>query len=366
MDKIYVFSINTFFHYMIMKFYTTSNNLNNVKVICYSKNSKLKDILKKDKDIEGYIFFEKSKSQNKLLKLLENKNVIISTRNFLEESDFKELYVFKDYDFVNQTLIEYAENMGKEVTLLEDGLGLYTSVYKKGLIEKENIIKRILFEYPKEKILSLGINSKVDTILATSPNSLPQEVKKDKKIKELNFNAFNLTRINKVLSYFEEVENFSLPEIDDSKITIMYISQPFSELGILTIEEESEVLNELYYFFQENKKYNFLLKPHPGEKQNKYEKFEKSENVTVYKKSYLPAELVPLSIRIDAVLHVSSSSCHYINHWYNIQVLSLYKLFFRESKDDKLLDKLREIYEAKMVGTYDELESNLKILRKTI
>ena len=348
-----IFSVNTIFHLMISKLYIQNNNIKDAVIICYAINPIMPLIIKNDSDFtEKVIINRDQKVISKVHLGLEYKNNIRRVRSFLNKTKYKELIVFKDNDYLNQTLIDWTSNKGIKITLIEEGLGLYKIPNGGIKIKRQPALKRFLLSYPKYLYEVQGINPKVNRIIATRPNALQKEKLSNKEIAQSSFEDLSLDKIKEIYDYFEQNEgvNDQFKYHDKTKINILYIGQPLSEFKTLLEDEEKESLDNIFNTLIENNNVNVIIKPHPSEKIEKYKDYLKSKSVQIFEAQHIPAELIPSKVNIEFVLTGYSSACYYIYEWYKIKSYSLYSIFFKEYSNTDLKKKITSMYKMHIIS----------------
>lgn len=196
-----------------------------------------------------------------------------------------------------------------DIRLIEDGEGLYSK-------EKFNILITFLhmLGYPAPD----GRNKYIKVVEATRPNELKPYVRK--KAKHLNLNELSglisKKQKNEIVSLFLE-NSFDLKILEN---TVLLITQPFSEDGVISETEKTVMYNEIIADY--SPKYKVVLKPHPRE-QTDYKSVVK-EDILVIDKNF-PLEILDFIIedKIITGITISSSAINNLNCLKNRIVLGV-------------------------------------------
>lgn len=346
---------------MICKLFIKKHNIKKPIIICFSINSIIAEIIAKDSDLYDVLIIERSEFPSSKLEIgKKNKRQIQKAKRYFMENESDHLYIFKDNDLINQTLIRCATQKDIKITLIEEGLGLYNSP-SKPTVKKHSLLKRFLFSYPKQTYKDIGMSPNINEILASSPGFLPEEKKKNKRINVLSFNDLNIRDLNELYRYFNVSDiDFNFPN-DNGLYTILYMGQPFSEFNYISIERENAKIEGLFEALTKFKNLQVIIKPHPSEDIKKYKRLLRNNRVHLIEDYYLPAELIPAKVNIDLVLTVHSSSCYYINQWYGINAISLYKVFFDVFPEESLKEKLEKMYNMDMLYNLSEIKKYIDL-----
>lgn len=210
--------------------------------------------------------------------------------------------------FINYSLINYFHKKNKELktTIISDGIGFFVhESFKYRLIAAIKLfVRKRINRIPNLSNFiwtysGLIKNSHVDTII--SNGNIEAEVK--------NISSDEL--IKKGVESIPNLKNvFNMGKIFDN-INIIYFSQGIDEL-IPLLKEEINNLNE--FIFAVCKKYNkkILIKPHPSENYQKYQKYLNS-NVILYTNNNLPGELL-IKFYPNSISMSLYSSVGYVNN----------------------------------------------------
>ncbi|WP_067843881.1 polysialyltransferase family glycosyltransferase [Amphibacillus sediminis] len=364
MEKKVLFSINTIFHLMIVKLFIKNNDLSDVLLIVHSRNANLLNIVKSDSDFESKLILDYSNVKNQLINMIENKRKIEKVKKFLSTKEVNKVFVFKDNDLINQTIIQQSFKAKIKISLIEEGLALYNISNSKQIMRNQNLIKRVLFHYPKYLMKYQGLHPNVDEIIANFPSLIPTEKIKNKKIIKMEYTNISKRQILDLYNYF----NIDKTEYDhrknDGKIKIMYIGQPLSELNVITKDIENEKLDLIFkHFIKNDKRLTVIIKPHPSEFISKYDSYLKAKNIELVKDTHIPAELIPINFNINFVITAYSSSSFYISKWFDIKSWSVFDLFF--DNDNKINGNFlrrifKEVYNIERLKSVDELSTLLE------
>jgi len=258
----------------------------------------------------------------KLRSFLGEKDLIKKAKQIFEHYTPNTVVVFKDGSPLEATFIKCAHSKNANVTLIEEGL----AIYSKDIIDTEsisykskNIIKKLL-GYPPT-FPGQGNNPAVQIISAFHDEMLPA----DKKINRTVVPFPTVSPPTNILDSF--VNDLSLsasckPGPDGIKNNnIIYLGQPLSELGIVTAEKEYNFLKKLFYLIN-RQGFKLTVKPHPWDHRKKYSMF----RVEVYEGNHTPAEAIVHILKPDFILTPYSSAGHTSSAWFNARVMFLYPL----------------------------------------
>jgi hypothetical protein len=135
---------------------------------------------------------------------------------------------------------------------------------------------------------------------------------------------------------------------------MLFLGQPLSEINLVQPEEEVQYLQKVFSIIK-NSNFDLFVKPHPSEDIKKYAPF--IDDIQICNEA-IPAELLPLYTKFEAVITSSSSAADNLFLTYKLPVFYLHHLTI-----EKRLD-----YEKKMNGTfvytYEELAGRLEKLNE--
>lgn len=242
--------------------------------------------------------------------------------------DIDYIFIYKDSGYIQSYFLEKLRNYnGCKCILIEEGLSLYTN-QKKALTELSSI-KR-LKQVVRIKLMGLlgaknvkygfGYNPLLSMVLCFKPEKFKQK-NQDVSVCSLPLSLPSSKVLNNVNNVFF-TKKVSSELVEDNSFSFMYIGQPLSELGMVCLDDELKLLESIDNIFG---RFNLrlLIKPHPVEKIDKYNGL---KNVTIIKEAYMPVELLLPKFKINSVLTPFSSAADNLKHFYEVDVIYLYKL----------------------------------------
>lgn len=217
------------------------------------------------------------------------------------------LMVFSDQESLTAQVIDYyKENVNSSIILIDEGIGLYT--INDNLTGNKDIMKKIKnMIYGVRTQNYIGENNDIKYIIAKNPELIP-DIKKTHRtiikqeeirisITDLNINnslKSDLTDVIKLVSKFNNV--------------ICYFGQPTYEIGIA---EEFDIKNIETICRNIGKDTLLIIKPHPRDKINKYDKLNSKNNICTIggELGKLPFELLSNLIKCNVFITTTSSIC---------------------------------------------------------
>lgn len=189
---------------------------------------------------KSVITYRVSRCNIYFLKILINKLNLLMTklknRNELENIN----YVFGQRHILGMGLVK------SDITVLEDGLQDYT--YKKNC---KDTIREIIYRLPSIK------SQRIREYIITGINDIPDNIKKPKIVELKNeWNKLNEFEKDKIMNLF----NFSIDQLEGLSNSVLIVTQPLSEDGII----KEEIKKKIYKILVEkNVSRRVLIKPHP-------------------------------------------------------------------------------------------------------
>lgn len=185
-----------------------------------------------------------------------------------------------------------------EFTMIEDGIASY---YDQKLYRKSRRNK-----FKSKKNLKLGLSPKVKKVIFSGIKEIPQELVKKTEI--LDFFTLNTEDIEKIKTK-----------------RVIFLTQPFSQDGILTLEEEISIYEEI---FKNYKREEIMIKTHPRDRKD-YSKY--FPDILVFDK-IVPFELFDfVGVQFDVLATVASTA--------SLTVKNVKKVDFYGSQINKKLEK---------------------------
>lgn len=192
--------------------------------------------------------------------IIENKETIDKNKQLMDyifsKYCIEKLYVFTDNTPFYNSIISLSHKKGvNEKFLVEDGLIHYCKDNIKGQIMSVlKTIAKFLLGYGKQKFLGYGTNKLINNHICFNPSM--------SRFKIHSLPLTNLKKDNKQMKVSKKV---------------IYISQPLSEISSISTTDELHLINTLYETVQ-NEGYEFFIKPHPRDDNEKF-KYISKENI---------------------------------------------------------------------------------------
>ncbi len=262
----------------------------------------------------------------------------------LDNSEERSAYFFTDQQIELQ--IAQAEIKRKcprcSVFLVEEGMTLYSKKLSEEpkstvignkiswLRIKSNTRRYIYifigkcFGLKHYKRVQTGESKWIDGIVCYNANMLRDNILYDRKIVVQPFDLINANVIN---SFLEKISSFDKSLAKRYKCDYLYLGAPFSESGMVSIEQEILFIINIFKMLPQNKK--ILIKPHPSESPDKYSKLKKYHlNISIdldYAK--YPIECFYSFLKSPVILSVLSSAMPELMRIYkNTRAYALYMI----------------------------------------
>lgn len=244
-----------------------------------------------------------SSNLNKILKIITIKKWYPKLNKDIKQINIKNSKFFTFHD--GQLISKYILKVSNNVILIEDGAGNYLE-YKNDIKDR---IKRLFGIYP-----SFGRNKKIRKIFVQNPSSLPQDIR-HKGVKldlQSMYNDIPENIKDKIIRVFlSEKEIHKIKENSKLSKKILILTQPLSEIKIITENRKIEIYNMIAQKYLKNG-YSIFIKPHPYEKTN-YKEFFNFKTIIMHK--HFPIEILNLKdlINFDFLISLYSSSLKNLN-----------------------------------------------------
>lgn len=203
-----------------------------------------------------------------------------------------------------------------EFTMIEDGIASY---YYQKLYRKSRRNK-----FKSKKNLKLGLSPKIKKVIFSGIKEIPKELIKKAEILDLKKVYEEKDDVDKK----EILDFFTLNTEDIEKIKtkrVIFLTQPFSQDGILTLEEEISIYEEI---FKNYKREEIMIKTHPRDRKD-YSKY--FPDILVFDK-IVPFELFDfVGVQFDVLATVASTA--------SLTVKNVKKVDFYGSQINKKLEK---------------------------
>ena len=344
----YIFSVNTSYHLMMTKLFIKYYKIENPIIVSNAINDQLNEIIKRDTSFLKSIILKRSFIKNSIFNRIVNSYVnIYRIKLLIKKSNFNTLVVFKDNDTVNQKLIEFAKKKGARTILLEDGLAIYTTPLNGANTIKTKLAKRVLLMHPSVCYNTQGINPLIDEIRVHFPDKLPECKREKSIISSIKFDGISRNDLNVLYDYFSNSKKITRKDKYEDKHgdKVLFLGQPFSELGIISVEDEKKILAIIFQsILLLNKR--IIVKPHPSEKVLKYSSIIDDTRIQIIEDNIVPAELLPVVYNIQSAIVISSSAAYYLDKWYNIPIGSVANLYYSKIYDKSVIKLLNELFES--------------------
>lgn len=251
------------------------------------------------------------------------------------------LFVFNDNEPITNKIIRaIKKNSDKNVvTIIEEGIGIYSYTNKHTLNIKEKIrllVTTILGSPMQYK--AIGDNALIDCAIVGNVE-LYKSLNKAS-VQELFLQSKAVLYDNADIF----LKHYSQNHLNSTDVDFLYLGQPFDEYGNL-IEEEKKCIEKIISALGPSKK--ILIKPHPRDAECKYDCFnEKYDNVFLMSNEMarLPIECLIGGLNIGSVISFNSSAgINIANTFKKIKCIFFIKADFAESLK-KYWNKIGAIY----------------------
>lgn len=356
-----IFLVNSPYHVILSKkiidmYKANGNNSKNIVIVL--KESSMMDI-NYDYIFDEVIYMDQQVYLNKGKNILDkvkilryNKKLCKNVNNILNEYDNKlqnidKLFTFTDDVAIHQKIIKYFKKKhNTKNILIEEGTILYYPRKWRSIIKG---ISYTILGFGLCQPIQYGNNKYIDLVAC----KFPQKANScRKKILLPNF-TFDIDDIgifpNLDYSYLEQNSE------DNKKNKLIYAGNPFSEQGIISLEKEISILNDIIKICN---KLNILLyiKPHPRENISKYN-IDEYKNVKLIKNKEVPIEIISSILGCQGAISTISSAILNMSRDRNCFFLSdLFDIKFGMNDNIK---SIAESLEIKFPKTLDELENML-------
>ena len=277
---------------------------------------------------------------------IKNKEIIREASRIVNHISPSTVIMFKDNDPITCKIIEIASKKATKIVLVQEGLGIYRlpSLNVKKMLQTK---APFLLGYPKVYSWVQGMNPHVDVIAVTDRKKLSKTKQKNKTIIDIP----NILPPSPILHQFIQSVSSSFSPVQklDANI-ILYLGQPLSRLGMA--KQEEDLFLESLLTSLKNTKYTIVIKPHPNDDLSKYLKYKSKEIIIL--DPVLPAEFLPLYMKVDYVLTVYSSAADNIASWYKIPAIYLHEILNKQRL--KFMDDLNGVF----IQDFVELEIFIK------
>lgn len=211
------------------------------------------------------------------------------------------VYTFDDYDLISNRIIQAVKKRKESIILVDEGMMLY-STNQYWLSAKRH--KWLDFVMGIKIQGYVEHNHAIDTILCRYPEKLPDVKRAGRTIQKLPGIFSDAQWVSEML----ELLQIETP-IHAGK-TALWLGDPLQELG-MEERDEIEFIRRLAGIL--NGKYLLIVKPHPRDRQGKYDVLKSEVNIKILNmKPWIPVELIMSRLIPDVVLSAFSSATDFV------------------------------------------------------
>lgn len=211
------------------------------------------------------------------------------------------IYVFNDYDLISNRIIQAVKHRKESIILVDEGMMLY-STNQYWLSAKRH--KWLDFVMGIKIQGYVEHNHAIDTILCRYPEKLPEVKRAGRTIQKLPGIFSDVQWVSEML----ELLQIETP-VHAGK-TALWLGAPLQELD-MEERDEVEFIRRLAGIL--NGKYLLIVKPHPRDRQGKYDVLKSEVNIKILNmKPWIPVELIMSRLIPDVVLSAFSSATDFV------------------------------------------------------
>ena len=264
------------------------------------------------------------------------------------------LFVFKDNTMYDIEIIKFYRKFSKgKIVLIEEGNGIYESSLGFETFHKK--IKRFILGLPKETSKDQGQSKLWDYVICKYPDLFNKTNNRDIVLQQSKiFDSKYLTKFFKL---------FQINQTANINFDFIYFSQPLSESGLITNNQEIQTINTILANIPSNKKVGIKL--HQRENCNKFEDVvKKFPNVEILGQllQSLPGEIIYFYLKPILLTPFSSVATNILFQDPSATIILLYKYFPLPGKTNIEVEKL---FNGRNVLTNLEEYSLIKMVNKT-
>lgn len=242
------------------------------------------------------------------------------------------VFIFKDNCFYDIKIVKFFKFKSKaKIVLIEEGNGIYTSSCKKILLGNE--IKRLILGLPKETLYGQGQSNLWDYVICKYPELFNKTNNRDIVLQQSKiFDSKYLTKF---------LKSFQINQTVNKNFDCIYFSQPLSESGLITNNQEIQAINTILASLPTNKKIGIKL--HQRENCNKFDEvIKKFPNVEILDQilQSLPGEMIYFYFKPILLTPFSSVATNILFQDPNATIILLYKYFSLPGKTNIEVEKL--------------------------
>ncbi len=243
-----------------------------------------------------------------------------------------------------RAFLKNREARNNDAILVEEGIGIYNDGILK-LSKRGSLCYKLL---GMKYVSCIGASGLYSRVYVKQPELLDRGRFGNKPVKQQN---------NMLLDRgFVESLPFETPQ-GEKKRHIMFLGLPFYELGIT----EEEYLGLLRDTMAADPDIKLLYKPHPREDISYVSKLEGLEVWRCDEAAWMPAEVVALKIRPEAVVSVASSAAHNIYDLMpDVKMIFLYPLLQKKIINEDIFKQYETMVNSFVPRTVDEIAEAVK------
>lgn len=269
-------------------------------------------------------------------------------RKELKKYDSLHTFLFNDNEPISNRIMRYTKRIRGQVTVIEEGVAMYTvtSHKKRNIKEQMRLLFTLLLGSPMQ-YRAIADCELVDSVIVSNP-TLYNELEKSKGKKIYSQDKADI--FYKTATAMEADNMFNRK--NERRIEILYLGQELNGYGTLSINEK-EYLDRLFTLLS---KYIVLIKPHPRDRDDKYDCFEKYHNVCIMKGEIakIPVECIASMLKVSIVVSDNSSAgMNLANTFKNCVCIYLRKMY--DSPNENIIRKHALRNEKAYVGIYDNV-----------
>ena len=242
------------------------------------------------------------------------------------------LFVFKDNSMYDIEIIRFYRKFSKgKIVLIEEGNGIYES--SRGFETFHNKIKRFILDLPKETSKAQGQSKLWDFVICKYPELFNKTNNRDIVLQQSKiFDSKYLTKFFKL---------FPINQTANKNFDIIYFSQPLSEDGHISKEQEIQGLNTIFNNIP--LELHVGIKLHPREERNKFDTLvKKFPNIELLDQIFqdLPGEMLYFFSKPILLTPFSSVATNILFQDPGSVVIILYKYFPLLEKTQSEIEKV--------------------------
>lgn len=287
----------------------------------------------------GKYFFLKH-SPKKIKSFFETLATYYQVKLYLNEKKVESIYLSTLRSNEERIIYSAASNLKIKINLMEEGFSNYYN--KKATIKKSRLIKFakiIIFNvfFLRDSISpfdSFNYNSKFNSIYTSFQNLNIYK----------NYNKMYFNKLKIILPSRLE-KKFQTLNINDYTL---YVSQPLSEGGEITLSSEIEALHKINKIHDK-----IIFKSHPRDSKSKLSLIQNKFPNIVFEciLDNIPAEYIFKNVKLSSVVGIYSSSLIYSSEIFNIPTISYINFFSQDFENMYLIQQtLKEKFKSIVIA----------------